>query len=231
MITLYTFGPMFGLPDASPFVTKAHMLLKLAKRPYQADTKGFNKAPKQKLPYINDDGAIVADSTFIRWHLEQKYGFDFDAGYSPEQRAIAWSVEQMLAEQLYFALMHMRWADDKNFAAGPAHFFDPVPALIRPIIRGMVRRKIISGMKAQGIGRHSTADITKLACKTLDAVSDILAERAYLLGDKPCGADASMFAFLASILCPVFESPIRAYAEGKPNLVRYVERVRAEFFG
>jgi glutathione S-transferase len=230
MITLYTFGPMFGLPDASPFVTKAHMLLKLAKLPYQSDTNGFNKAPKQKLPYINDDGAIVADSTFIRWHLEQKYAFDFDAGYSAEQRAIAWSVEQMLAEQLYFALMHMRWADDKNFAAGPAHFFDAVPALIRPIVRGMVRRKIISAMKAQGIGRHSKADITKLACKTLDAVSDILAERAYLLGDKPCGADASVFAFLASILCPVFASPIRTYAEGKPNLVRYVGRMGAEFF-
>jgi glutathione S-transferase len=230
MITLYTFGPMFGLPDASPFVTKAHMLLKLAKLPYQSDTNGFNKAPKQKLPYINDDGAIVADSTFIRWHLEQKYAFDFDAGYSAEQRAIAWSVEQMLAEQLYFALMHMRWADDKNFAAGPAHFFDAVPALIRPIVRGMVRRKIISAMKAQGIGRHSKADITKLACKTLDAVSDILAERAYLLGDKPCGADASAFAFLASILCPVFASPIRTYAEGKPNLVRYVGRMGAEFF-
>ena len=30
VITLYTFGPFFGLPDPSPFVMKAEMLLKLA---------------------------------------------------------------------------------------------------------------------------------------------------------------------------------------------------------
>ena len=35
MITLYTFGPAFGLPDASPFVIKAELLLKLAGLPYQ----------------------------------------------------------------------------------------------------------------------------------------------------------------------------------------------------
>jgi hypothetical protein len=30
MITLYTFGPYFGLPDPSPFVLKAEILLKMA---------------------------------------------------------------------------------------------------------------------------------------------------------------------------------------------------------
>ena len=30
MITLYTFGPYFGLPDGSPFVVKAMLLLKFA---------------------------------------------------------------------------------------------------------------------------------------------------------------------------------------------------------
>ena len=29
MITLYAFGPQFGLPDPSPFVTKADVLLKM----------------------------------------------------------------------------------------------------------------------------------------------------------------------------------------------------------
>ena len=74
MITLYTFGPAFGLPDPSPFVMKAQMLLKLAKLEYQANTKGFFRAPKGKLPFIDDNGTIVADSTLIRLHLEQKHG-------------------------------------------------------------------------------------------------------------------------------------------------------------
>ena len=29
MITLFTFGPSFGLPDASPFVMKDELLLKM----------------------------------------------------------------------------------------------------------------------------------------------------------------------------------------------------------
>ena len=46
MITLYTFGPYFGLPDASPFVIKAMLLLKFAGLDYHEDRGGFRKAPK-----------------------------------------------------------------------------------------------------------------------------------------------------------------------------------------
>jgi hypothetical protein len=51
MITLYTFGPYFGLPDGSPFVTKAMLLLKFAGLEYSEDRGGYRKAPKGKLPY------------------------------------------------------------------------------------------------------------------------------------------------------------------------------------
>jgi hypothetical protein len=40
MITLYAFRPGFGLPDPSPFVTKAEMLLNLSGLPYRTDTGG-----------------------------------------------------------------------------------------------------------------------------------------------------------------------------------------------
>ena len=119
MITLYTFGPLFGLPDPSPFVMKAEMLLKLAKLEYQASTKGFLRAPKGKLPYIDDDGTIVADSTLIRLHLEQKYGIDFDRGLSPRDRGIAWAAEKMLEDHLYWVLVYWRWMNDANFERGP----------------------------------------------------------------------------------------------------------------
>ena len=69
MITLYGFGPAFGLPDPSPFVIKVEVLLKMAGLEFRTDANGFRKAPKRKLPYIDDGGTIVADSTFIRWHI------------------------------------------------------------------------------------------------------------------------------------------------------------------
>jgi glutathione S-transferase len=100
MITLYTFGPAFGLPDPSPFVTKVEMLLKMTGLAYRTDTTGFRQAPKGKLPYIDDDGEQVADSTFIRWHLENKYRIDFDKGLSADQRAVAWAFEKILTPSL-----------------------------------------------------------------------------------------------------------------------------------
>ena len=84
MITLYSFGPAFGLPDPSPFVMKAEVLLKMSGLPYRTDTRGFRNAPKGKQPYIDDDGERVADSTFIRWYLEKKYTIDFDRDLTPD---------------------------------------------------------------------------------------------------------------------------------------------------
>jgi glutathione S-transferase len=105
MITLYTFGPGFGLPDPSPFVMKAEVLLKIAGLSYRVDSKGFSKAPKGKLPYIDDDGERIADSTFIRWHLEKMHKVDFDRGLSEEQRAVAWAFERTAEDHLYWALL------------------------------------------------------------------------------------------------------------------------------
>src|SRR5262245_34806888 len=119
MITLYVFGPRFGLPDPSPFVTKAELLLKMAGLPYRTDANGFSKAPKGKLPYIDDDGERVADSTFIRLHLERKHGIDFDRGLSGGERAIAWAFEKMVEDNLYWAVLESRWMDDANFNKGP----------------------------------------------------------------------------------------------------------------
>ena len=40
MITLYIFGPAFGLPDPSPFVTKIEVLLKMTGLAYRTDITG-----------------------------------------------------------------------------------------------------------------------------------------------------------------------------------------------
>ncbi|AXK38164.1 glutathione S-transferase family protein [Crenobacter cavernae] len=230
MITLYTFGPAFGLPDPSPFVTKAELLLKLSGQPYRTDTHGFSRAPKGKLPYIDDDGVRVADSTLIRWHLERKYRIDFDTGYDERERALAWSVEKMLEEHLYFALAHVRWVDDANFESGPAVFFKRAPALVRPFVKRVIRGRVKKLLKAQGMGRHSDAEITEFAARDIDAVAAILGDKPFLLGDTPCGTDATVYAFVIGIACPVFQTPLIERVARHANLVAYVERMRARFY-
>jgi glutathione S-transferase len=230
VITLYTFGPYFGLPDASPFVMKGEMLLKLAGIPYQTNTRGFTRAPKGKLPYIDDDGTIVADSTFIRLHIEKKYGFDFDRALSARDRGIAWSVEKMLEDHLYWLMVYWRWMDDANFDKGPRNFFKRAPALIRPLIVSMVRRKVRANLHGHGIGRHVDAEKNALAERCIDALSQVLGDGRYLMGGQVCGADATAFAFIAGAMPEVFESPLRDKLERVPNLVAYRDRMMAEFY-
>lgn len=230
MITLYCFRRGPGLPDLSPFVVKTMMLLKLAGLDYAEDRRGYGRAPKGKLPYIDDNGTIVADSTFIRWHIEESRGFDFDANLNAEQRAIAWAVEKMCEDNLYWFIGRGRWLDDANFARGPAKLFDSVPAPLRPLIKALVRRKIAKSLHAQGLGRHSWPEAERLAIKDVEALATLIGDKTYLFGETPCGADATVFAFVSGVLSPIWESPVRAAALAKPNLVAYSDRIMRRYF-
>ena len=84
-------------------------------------------APKHKLPILEDGAQTIADSTFIRDHIEQKYRLDLDRGLTADMRARGWAIERMLEDHLYWAIVNLRWADDANFEKGPAHFFDKAP--------------------------------------------------------------------------------------------------------
>ncbi|MGB8870853.1 MAG: glutathione S-transferase family protein [Rhodomicrobium sp.] len=230
MITLYTFGPAWGIPDPSPFVTKAIVLLKLSGLPFETNSKGFGKAPRGKLPYIRDREAIVSDSTLIRFHLEQRHKIDFDRGLTPEQRGIAWAVEKMCEDHLYWLMVQARWLDGDNFARGPASFFKSVPAPLRPLVGVIVRRQVRRNLWGQGAGRYTPDERTIFADRAFGSLAAILGEKPYLMGDAPCGADATVFAFVGGSLCPVFETGLRSKAEAYPNLRAYCNRLSQQFF-
>lgn len=230
MITLYTFGPYFGLPDASPFVMKAEMLLKLAGLEYRIDRSGFLRAPKGKLPYIDDDGTVVADSTLIRIHLEQKRGIDFDRGLSARERGIAWAVEKMLEDNLYWLLVYWRWMVDANFERGPKGFFRRAPAFVRPFVIWSVRRRVRKNLWGHGIGRHNEAEKAVLAERLVESLSQVLGDHNYLMGPQPCGADATAFAFIAGAMTTHFDSPLVKALHGHANLVAYRDRMMRQYF-
>ena len=62
MIRLHQFAPAFGLLNASPFCMKLEMYLRMAGLPYEAVNSGdVMKAPKRKLPYIDDGGTFTPE--------------------------------------------------------------------------------------------------------------------------------------------------------------------------
>lgn len=229
-IILYTFGPAFGVPDPSPFVLKAIMLLKLSGLPFVEDRGGFAKAPKGKLPYIDDAGTVIADSTLIRLHLERAHDIDFDAGLTAAEAATGWALERMLEDHAYWLVLQERWMDDTNFARGPKHFFDEVPRPIRPIVSTLVRRKLRRSLYLHGVGRHAEPDRLALAKGDIDAMADILGDKPFLFGDLPHGADATLFAFSAALLATDLQPKLTALAARHANLRAYVDRMMKQYF-
>lgn len=136
----------------------------------------------------------------------------------------------MLEDQLYWALVDNRWIDDANFEKGAAHFFDPVPAPIRPLIKRFVRRKVRGELRAQGFGRHARPEQEAMATRSIDALAALLGDKPYILGPEVSGADAMTYAMLAGFLCPHFDSYLRRAITAHRNLVSYEQRMRARFY-
>lgn len=231
MLKIYGFGPAPGLPDWSPYVIKAMTLLKMAGVDYVVDTTGFRKAPKGKLPYIDDNGVVVDDSTFIRLHLEKARGVDFDAGLSAPERAQSWAVEKMCEGHLLWIVARCRWQDDNNFARGIGAFFDKMlPAPTRAFGKWAIRRNLVKRFWLQGIGRFNEAELAVLGGRDVDALAALIGEKPFLMGENPCAADAAVFATLALLMDPATASPTRDAALAKPNLVAYRDRMMGRFF-
>ncbi len=230
MITLYVFGPAFGLPDASPFVMKTEVQLKTAGIPYRKESSAPMNGPKGKLPYIEDGGKLIGDSTFIREHLAAHHGLNLDGGLTAEQRAQCWAIERMLEDHLYWAIVHMRWMIDENFAKGPAHFFDRVPEPGREEARKQGRDRVRAALHAQGLGRHSANEVADLGGRSLAATSTLLGDREYVMGSRLCSTDATTFGMVAGALAPLFDSPLAGSARSHNNLVAYCDRMMQRFY-
>ncbi len=230
MITLFCGGIGFDLPDTSPYATKTEVQLQMAGLAYTRQVAMPDISPKGQLPFIDDDGEKIADSTFIRRHIERKYRVDLYAGLDARGRAEAWAIERMLENHFGWISAYYRWLVPENFEKGPTHFFDGAPEAIREELRQGVLQKIRDRMLGVGITRHGPDEIVMLGARSLDALSAILGDQPYLMGGKPCGVDATAFAMLAAVLTPFFVSPIREKAENLPNLTGYTSRMMQRYY-
>jgi glutathione S-transferase len=230
MIRLHQFAPAFGLPNASPFCMKLEMYLRMAGLPYEAVNAGdVLKAPKRKLPYIEDGVRVLADSTFIIDHLKASYGDLLDHWLDPVQRAVALAFQRLFEENLYWAVVYTRWADPAGWSKTREAFFSGLPAPLRWILPPLARRGMLNEMHGQGMGRHSPAEIHAIGARDVGAVADFLGDKPYLMGEQPCSLDAVGYAFLANLLWAPVDSPIRDALRERANLVAYCERMKARY--
>lgn len=230
MTTLYGWGPMFGIHSPSPFVAKADIQMQMFDIPCDRGIADLDSVSKHKAPYVEDDGKIIEDSTFIRWHFETKLGVDLDEGLTREQRAIAWAVERMLEDRLAPIMANERWLQGDNFARGPAMFFLGVPEAMRANVIADAVSGVETGHRLSGIGRHSREERMQLAAKDIASVADLLGTKLFVMADYPTAVDATAYGVIAACTAPVFDTPLRDIVASHPNLVAYLKRMEERFF-
>lgn len=231
MITLFQFDPAFGLPNASTFCMKVETYLRMAGLEYRlAPRANILKAPKGKMPWIEDDGRVVADSGFIIDYLKDRYGDRLDARLTPKEHAIALAFRRLLEENLYWAIVYNRWFTPEGWSLTRSAFFGGLPPVLRDLIPAVARRGMRKEIWGHGLGRHSPDEICAIGKADITALADFLGDKPYCLGEQPSSLDASAYASLANLLWVPLETPLKAHAQRFPQLDAYCARMKARYY-
>jgi glutathione S-transferase len=226
MITLYHFSDAWGF-DPSPFCLKVETYFRLAKIPFvkSANLAAFLKAPRKKLPYIVDDANVIADSELIIDYLKNKYNVCLDDWLTPDQRAISHSVRRMLEEGTYWVEVFERWMDPAVWVTYKPVVLGAIPKPIRNAAGVVIRRDYKRRLYGLGVSRYSLAEIKRIGEQDVVAVATLLAEKSYLLGNKPASVDAVVFGFLGNAYYAPLETEMKKTITKHPNLTAYSYRM------
>lgn len=236
MIKLFQLPRVWGLPSISPPCVRLETWLRMTGIPYEArvmDPVNY-PIPKGKIPYIEDNGLIMGDSTLIIDYLRKSRNVDPDAHLTPTERAISTAFSRMLTENTYWTTVLDRYADDSGWAI--------YRELIRPmitygapveqheeIIAGF-KKNILAGYHGHGLGRHANDEAAQILKEDLVAVSRFLADKPFFFGDKPTSVDATAYGVLANIINVPLDTPTARYGRDLPNLIAYCKRMQDRFF-
>lgn len=228
---MYGYLPAWGCSDMSPYVSFTDAYLRMAEIPFKAEIlhQGNLKAtPKGKLPWIVDsDGTSVSDSQIIQFYLEEKYGDPLDGWLSKEQKAMCRLMNRGMSEAWYWIVVQTRYRRDEDFAVYDplwVKFLSWLPEEQRRAPVDAFRDHLLTQFWHAGTARNSEAEVELFAQKMTDAMSDLLGDKPYLFGDRPCSLDANMYAAIAHVAFTPFPSPIGQYCRSKPNLVAFMDR-------
>ncbi len=227
MIVLHQFPPAFGLPSPSPFCMKLECFLKMSGLPYRSVAlRDPACAPKGRGPFVEIAGERIGDSALIIAELERRYGVDLDRGLTSAERALGHAMSVMLEERTYFAILHDRWIDARNWPLVRDAYLSDLPPVVQDQVRAGCRTRIAE----QGLGAHTPEEMHQLAIADIDAVAGWLGDQPFLLGAGPTKADATVHAFVCSLLADAFTTPLKDATRRHANLVAYNQRMLARFF-
>ncbi|MBL4907807.1 MAG: glutathione S-transferase family protein [Sneathiella sp.] len=228
-ITVHQFPAALDM-QPSAFGLKLETWLRMCGLTHDVSFSAREMGPKGKVPFATIDGMIMGDSELIIEHLTQKTGISLDDHLDAREKAKSTVVRRLTEEHLYHILVYSRWVDDAGWADFQPLFFGSAPAFIRGFISKKIRKIVTGNLTAQGIARHTAKEVYAKGKTDLEALSALLGDRPYFLGETPTEADASVYGLLANIYYSPIRGPLQEFMEKHTNLIRFCERIKAVYW-
>ncbi|EDO46527.1 predicted protein [Nematostella vectensis] len=217
------------VPSISPSCLKLETYARMANIQYHVNTACEN-IDKVNMPAIEYDDKVAVHSARCIPYLNERYGVELDRDLSEEQKATATTITAMLDEHTSWTLHYHRWCSDyaKQYKDELMYGLN---SIFRKIAFCVFKSDAQKKLEAQGIGRHTEAEVYSLAERDLRAVSTLLGDKPYLFGDRPVEADASLFGIVANVIWTMQGSPQEKLVSGElPNLADHAQRIKKEFY-
>ena len=237
MIKVFGLAKTWDFPDASPYVCKLVMWLRLAGLEYDLQyvpwPSMFERAPRRSVPWIEDaDGEIIHDSQRIIDRLTAKRQLTLDAHLDARQRAQMRAWQRLLEDHYYWAaLVQMRWVEDHNweiYKRELAAELEPSPEVEQFFQE--IRDYLVGEFRGHAVGKMTLDEVHAVACEDLDALDEWLGDSPYFMGDRPTSIDAMLYACLLQTYATPCTSPILSYARTKTRLEAYFNRLHAAYW-
>jgi glutathione S-transferase len=228
MIKLHALPPAFGLRNTGPFALKCEMALLHLKLDFElVPSSDPRSAPKAKLPYIDDEGTVIADSELILLHLDRKTNGGLYGHLSDEELADGVAFTRLVEEHLYWTMVAARWLDDSWWPNITAGFFASMPFPVRQLVPALARRQVRQTYRLQGLGRHTLDEQKEFARRDVDALVKKVGAGPFLLGEKLTVFDFGIASLLAGALDNQPPTWATAVIREFAPIVDYTERVQA----
>lgn len=228
VVVLHQFPRNKNCINLSPYPIKLETYLRMNGISYVCDFEYYT-GPKGKSPWITINGQDVADSQLALEHLARHFDIDMSKDLNLADRAVARAMRTMLEDHAYWSFLVQRWVYGRG---------KPVKALMAGESSGCLKsfmwdrilenvaKKMEKCALSQGMARHSRQDVLRFGQEDIQAISDFLGDKSYLMGgESPTEVDCTVFGFLylRTVSQVGFETTF-------PNLSKYVERIINRYY-
>ncbi len=196
-ITLHQFAPDLGSESASPFCVKVHRALGGKGVDYNVrnvfspkELARLNPEHK-KLPVLEVGGRFIPDSTEIIAYLDENYSDN--PIVREDEPWFVHALEDWADASLYWFAVYYRWQVMENFVPFSERAFAKLPAALRWFVPGLVRKKTVKSLHAQGIGRFSEPEVREQLRGHLNMLNRQLEAHEWMSGTQIGAADLAIF--------------------------------------